>query len=511
MEKVICGHMNKVPFKMKLPVSRTFPAEPNTSAKPITASVSDKARVKVISMIVNKKKSHDDHQHSSMWSKEFQEECHDVFKQLLDNHPFPLSQGPTVLPLDSLTSSSSEYRSRCESVGKVLHDKTVFRHVEGQACGKWIPQIVGLAAWTADHGVSYIVTDQVTSLEGSASTLDMSVVYPCQVSGCSVSCPCRICTVASKDCCKSKHRDELCKKCDSQCSLHQIMVPYLFDATKDLFTIVTEKIQKYRFGHKYAGIPASCVPCSTDLLEHQCLHLVVHVLCRYCRYETRPLGFKKNVLSLEEYKKKEAALDTRDESTCSICNKVSINKTARLKHEAIVHKKETQKFKCDECPKSYTSMGTLQYHKMTRHGDGRDEKKTCDMCGKQFSSDGALTTHKKSVHCTEAEPVEVIECDVCGQTISSLSNFKRHMREQYGEWDKRLNLDFHEGIPEMKLEECDQCEKRFKRKADLTRHIVNIHEGKVFSCDICQKTYARNDNLQRHIRTKHGDQIKTVQ
>ena len=85
------------------------------------------------------------------------------------------------------------------------------------------------------------------------------------------------------------------------------------------------------------------------------------------------------------------------------------------------------------------------------------------------------------------------------------------MREQHGEWDKRLNLDFHEGIRKMTLEECDQCEKRFKRKADFTRHIVNIHEGKLFSCDFCQNTFPRKDNLQRHIRTKHGDQIKTAQ
>jgi hypothetical protein len=515
MEKFICGYMDKVPIRMKLPVSRTSPAVPKVSAvKPSSASVSEEARVKVISMIVNKKRSYNDHQYPDfahpVWSKELQEECHDVFKQLLDKHPFPLSQGPIVLPLDSLTSCLSEYRSRCEeSVAKVLNDKTVFRHDESQACGKWIPQIVGVASWAAEHdsgGGSYLVTDKDdTRLEGPASTLDMSVVYPCQVSGCSVGCPCRICTEGGKNCCKSKHHHELCKKCDSQCSLHQIMVPYLFDATKDIFTVVTESLDKYRFGYKYAGMPGSCLPCSKDLLEHQCLHLVVHNLCRYCRYETRPLGYQNNVLSLEQYKKKEEALDRRDESTCSICMKESVNKTARLKHEAIVHKKETQKYKCDECPKSYTSIGTLQYHKRTRHGLGEEVNESCDMCGKQFSSVGALTTHKKFIHSTDDEPVEEIQCDVCCQTISSLSNFKRHMREQHGDWEKRLNLDFHEGIPKMKLVECKQCEKKFKRKSDLNRHVANIHEEKVFRCDFCENSYARKDNLQRHQKTKHAD------
>jgi hypothetical protein len=69
------------------------------------------------------------------------------------------------------------------------------------------------------------------------------------------------------------------------------------------------------------------------------------------------------------------------------------------------------------------------------------------------------------------------------------------MREQHGDWDKRLNLVFHEGIPNMKLVECDQCENMFKRKADLNRHRANIHEEKVFRCNICENKYARKDNL----------------
>jgi uncharacterized Zn-finger protein len=79
------------------------------------------------------------------------------------------------------------------------------------------------------------------------------------------------------------------------------------------------------------------------------------------------------------------------------------------------------------------------------------------------------------------------------------------MREQHGDWEKRLNLDFHEGIPKMKLVECKQCEKKFKRKSDLNRHVANIHEEKVFRCDFCENSYARKDNLQRHQKTKHAD------
>ena len=150
-------------------------------------------------------------------------------------------------------------------------------------------------------------------------------------------------------------------------------------------------------------------------------------------------------------------------------------------------------------------MGTLHYHMRMRHGRGEEVKESCGVCGKQFSSVGALTTQTKFLHSTDDEPVVEIQCEVCSQTISSFSNFKRHMREQHGDWDKRLNLDFHEGIPNMKLVECDQCEKKFKRKADLNRHIANIHEEKVFRCNFCENKYAPKDNLRRHLKPKHVD------
>ena len=108
------GTWVKVPITMNLPVSRSSPAAPKASVKP--SSVSEEASVKVISMIVNKKKSYNDHQHPDfshpVRTKEQEEDCHDAFERLLDNHPFPLSQGHIVLPLDSLTSCLSEYRSR---------------------------------------------------------------------------------------------------------------------------------------------------------------------------------------------------------------------------------------------------------------------------------------------------------------------------------------------------------------------------------------------------------------
>ena len=148
--------------------------------------------------------------------------------------------------------------------------------------------------------------------------MDMSVVYSCHLAGCTIECPCHICKVQSV-CCKSRHESELCKLCDSQCPSHQITVPYMFDASANLFTIITEKMGEYRHAVGYAGIPSSCKHCSADVLEHQVLHLAHHQLCRYCRYESRPLDQFKGRKSLTNFRKAEQMLNWRDNLTCSVC------------------------------------------------------------------------------------------------------------------------------------------------------------------------------------------------
>ena len=129
-----------------------------------------------------------------------------------------------------------------------------------------------------------------------------------------------------------------------------IKLPRLFNLELDHVTIVTEEVSRYRYVHSYAGIPKSCEDCSKDLLQHQVLHLVWHDLCRYCRYELRPVS--RNVITVRDYEKEADALVKMNDRTCSVCLDMSFDRVAREKHEAVVHFKETQKFKCDHCEKT---------------------------------------------------------------------------------------------------------------------------------------------------------------
>ncbi len=45
---------------------------------------------------------------------------------------------------------------------------------------------------------------------------------------------------------------------------------------------------------------------------------------------------------------------------------------------------------------------------------------------------------------------------------------------------------------------CDQCEKSFSRKNNLTRHMRNAHEKITFSCDKCGKDFTRDNARKQH-------------
>ena len=426
--------------------------------------------------------------------------------QILSRHPFPLS-------LDSLVDDANSPISVYEKtfLGKTCNDKkktesevikyrTEFMHREQQECGVWIPSD-DINENREDNSFAkkmFIVHELEHQIHGPASTIDnMDIVYTCQYLKCVVHCPCSICCDRLPTC-KRLCGTEVCEDCNQQCKQHEVRPPRAFDPATDCFTLVTDKLDKYRFAHPYAGIPSSCLSCSKDVLEHQLFHMVFHLRCRLCKYEARPF-FYKDVQNIDDFKKAARKVQLSDEKTCKICLVKYVDKSSRKKHEMSVHENKG-KYECEICNKSYSNTTSLIFHKAT-HSTTR-EKSVCSECGKQFSSKECLLRHIKCVH-GDGSQTPNINCEKCEKSFTLAATLKRHMKEKHNR--KYKNLDFVENLDKIDEFECVYCDSKFKRKSHMDRHISTVHiqNDKEFMCSQCDSSFGRKDSLARHVKSHH--------
>ena len=291
---------------------------------------------------------------------------------------------------------------------------------------------------------------------------------------------------------------EVCQDCNVQCIKHEIKPPRVFDPAIDSFTLVTDKLDKYRFAHPYAGIPSNCQSCSQDVLEHQLFHMVYHLRCRLCKFEARPFMMK-NVVYFSDYKEAAYNVNFKDERTCKICLFESKDKNSRKKHEATVHDGKG-KYVCEYCEKSYSNNTSLNYHKESHRPNM--EKSVCNDCGLQFSTETNLLRHKNALHGKRSEAKQ-IKCKKCGECFSLTTNLMRHLKEKHNK--KNTNLDFVENLDQTEEFECEFCDSKFTRKSNMKRHILTVHtkQENEFKCSHCGSSFSRKFTLTRHVKTFH--------
>ena len=90
-------------------------------------------------------------------------------------------------------------------------------------------------------------------------------------------------------------------------------------------------------------------------------------------------------------------------------------------------------------------------------------------------------------------------CKMCKKNFSCSSSLNRHMREVH----KPINKCFT----------CTTCDKVYKRKDVLQKHISSCHENekfKNFHCPYCSQKYGQKFNLNKHIRRCHKCSICNI-
>ena len=428
--------------------------------------------------------------------------------QTLENfyatHQYPVAQGPAHPPLDRAQHVLQEKTDH-----EVFADRTVFHHENKlQVCYEWKPVKAGIDAFGGDlnisenkssAGISGYDLKKVTNLkiEGAASLVDMSIVYTCNLQNCVIHCSCKVCTDTSSAC-RNICQEFPCENCSSQCTEHKFVgLHRLFEHSKDHFTIITDKLNFFRYAIPYPGISLGCEVCTKDVLEHQVLHHVFHLRCKFCRLESRPYDLM-NGPGLKDYKEAATFKKNKDARTCSYCWKVLRDSYEMKKHERSLHEGADSKHKCEKCEKSFMNSNALKYH-AEKHNE--PPKFNCKTCGKQYLSIKGLTAHEEIVHGSISPPE--FTCDECDKLFTTRSHLNRHVKSAHS--DVKVNIEIVDSVDKALDVKCQQCDKQFRRKDVLKRHVKTVHSDLMqFSCPVCSQNFSRKDVLTRHVKLQHS-------
>ena len=111
---------------------------------------------------------------------------------------------------------------------------------------------------------------------------------------------------------------------------------------------------------------------------------------------------------------------------CLICSQSIYGKQCLLKHMKCHVDRSYKPFACEQCPKTFYSIGMLHAHRIW-HSEQR--LFWCATCGKRFKTKYTLKWHDLSVHKNERP----FPCPSCGRQFKRLSDLIVHKRKHTGE------------------------------------------------------------------------------
>ncbi|XP_045765053.1 zinc finger protein 729-like isoform X3 [Maniola jurtina] len=126
--------------------------------------------------------------------------------------------------------------------------------------------------------------------------------------------------------------------------------------------------------------------------------------------------------------KKKKTKRKKKERLCPFCGKICKS----LKTHILIHTAE-KKFKCQNCTKSFRTMGNLRYHIKKSHST-IEEKYKCEHCINTFSCKGSIMRHmvthmKRQFACTLCKKEFRL---LCSQPYSYKRDFNRHCLKKHG-------------------------------------------------------------------------------
>ena len=139
--------------------------------------------------------------------------------------------------------------------------------------------------------------------------------------------------------------------------------------------------------------------------------------------------------------------------------------------------------KCTICKMTFKKNDNFKRHIETVHMKAKNFP--CEDCGKEFSSKAILTAHTQSTH----KGIR-FDCNMCDNTFASKTHLRTHVKVTH---EEGMAATLH----------CSRCSYSSVKKANLKRHMLEVHAKRKEKCDFCEVYFGRSQ-LNRHIKLKHS-------
>ncbi|KAG5317093.1 XFIN protein, partial [Acromyrmex heyeri] len=193
------------------------------------------------------------------------------------------------------------------------------------------------------------------------------------------------------------------------------------------------------------------------------------------------------------------------ELNCEQCPELSFTTLDSLcNHRRITH----NLFPCDLCNKCYGRTSHLWKHVNRVHKGHTDV--TCPYCAKTSASRDHLAAHIAKIHrfistvskdnqnCVTSKSLSADDgvlhyCEKCNKGFHKRYLLRRHMK----------GCQNYRKDPGALLTRCRACERIFKDRASLQKHIENHHT--TYTCHLCNETITSKLGIMTHNRINHMD------
>lgn len=255
-----------------------------------------------------------------------------------------------------------------------------------------------------------------------------------------------------------------------------------------------------------------------------------------------------------KFKKRHVLIDHiehhKGKHKCKFCLKFLSSASNLKKHIDLTHLPQSR-FQCNVCSTYFKNYHQLSSHIKTDHAQPKSDKNSaqttpksslpkktrkrtkvpndqksviCEICGKASKDKWILKAHIRLCH---SDPKERSQCTICGHYLKNAQLLRKHHNRKHKVDEKGFTCEFcdkqcdnkgslishrlrHHLLPDKFACSFSGCDKKFKKKIDLTEHEAGHRGIDLYNCQFCSAGFKKKCVLSGHLKAKHPEHYDKV-